>query len=44
MEQGDLLCNNVDKHAAVRDFPTEDLMRTHWKECHGIELHEVVKP
>ena len=35
MEQGDWLCINVDKHAAVRDFPTEDLMRTHWKERHA---------
>ena len=42
--KGDWLYINVDKHAAVRDFPTEDLMRSHWKECRGIALHEVVKP
>ena len=44
MEQGDWLCINVDKHAAVRYFTTEALNRAHWLECHGTQLKEVVKP
>ena len=34
IEQGDWLCINM-------YFPTEDLMRSLWKECYGIEMHEV---
>ena len=36
--------SRAENHAVLRDFPTETEMRTHWKECHVIEMHEVVKP
>ena len=44
MEKGDWLCINVENPAELKDFPTEIEMRTHWKKCHGIEMHEEVKP
>ena len=36
MEAGDFVSVNVDKHATVQIFNTEDSMRVHWLECHGI--------
>ena len=35
-EDGDWLCVNVDEHATVQIFDTEDQMRAHLLECHGI--------
>ena len=35
-EDGNWLCVDVDKHAMVQIFDTEDQMRAHLLECHGI--------
>ena len=42
MEKGDWLFINVDKHATVKIFDTEALMRAHWLECYSIELNDVI--
>ena len=40
IEKGDWLCVNLLKQAWVGNFHTEDLMRKHWEDCHGIPLTE----
>ena len=42
--KGDFMCVNQTHHEKVKVFDTEPLMREHWKECHGIQVEEIIMP
>ena len=42
--KGDFMCVNQEHHEKVKVFDTEPLMREHWKECHGIQVEEILMP
>ena len=42
--KGDFMCVNQMHHDKVKVFDTEPLMREHWKECHGIQVEDIILP
>ena len=42
--KGDFMCVNQMNHDKVKVFDTEALMRDHWKDCHGIQVEDIILP